>query len=221
MKNFKYTSIKLSLISLLPLIISIGGCTLSAEQKVTQLTPEQINTSVNEWNELQPEIKRLIAMEKELIELKGLLMKLSQAPTASIEDINNEPLVPINLMTDKNNESHVNQSLSATPSMIDDNADTIKHINPDDIGSSAIQIGAFASKSDLILATEQFYQRFGSLKATTSAYSEPVVLGKALFRLKVGPFNSFKIAVKQCNTLKQEKVDCLPTKLKASGILIN
>jgi len=216
MPNIKCKPIKLSLISVLPLLI--GGCTLSADESAPQLTPEQINQSVNEWNKLQPDVKRLIAMEKELVELKGLLMKLSQAPAITTPAIVNEPPAPVNLMTEKDNESHVNQSLSATKSEMTETE--INHIKPENIGLSAIQIGAYASESDLLLATKQFYQQFNALKTTTFAYSEPVILGKALFRLKVGPFKSFKDAVNQCNTLKQATVDCLPTTLKSSAVLL-
>jgi hypothetical protein len=220
MNFFNQTPIKLSLVALLPIITSISGCTMNPQQGDNQLSPEQINQSVNQWNALQPDVKRLIAMEKELVELKGLLMKLSQEPLQESAIVVSAPLAPTNMMTEKDNASHVTQSLSTT-SLTSSAAAPELNIKSKKIGASAIQIGAFGSKADLNLATKQFYQQFSALKAITFAFSEPVVLGKALFRLKIGPFKSFKSAIKQCESLKQAKVDCLPTKLKANAILVN
>lgn len=222
MPNLTYSSKKSLLIAMLPIVVTMNGCTINAEPEIDELSAAQINDSIVQWNAMQPDVKRLIAKEQELTELKELLLKLTQAPVMNKEEeVVMHEEAPVNLMSEKDNELHQQQSLSAVKSNADLVASKNSKIAPNDVGAAAVQIGAFGSRADLELATKQFYNRFNGLTQTTAAYSEPVVLGKALFRLKIGPFKTRKIAKNQCDALKKAQLDCMPSKLKANSMLVN
>lgn len=207
-KNINNLSLSLMLSSAL----LMSGCTITNVADEERLSADQIDASVKEWQAMQPEVARLMAMEKELTELKGLLLKLTEEPVieaASMPAVNNS--VP------KMQKKMPPTRLTSQPTqqtMVDINK------NEDVAGKVAIQIGAFASTKDLVNASGLFYQAFSTLNNSTKAYSEKIDIGRALYRLKVGPFTSKGAATSQCEILKSRKMGCLVTSFNTSAKLV-
>lgn len=212
--HLKQPSNKLFLLAIFPVTTLITSCAFSPQQDAEELSLQEMNEAVKEWDTLEPDVKRLIAMEKEITELKGLLMKLTGKPV----------ITPLPISKPINNRVSAVEKKVLLPE-VKPKAQLISKIKPkikqESIKGWSVQIGAFSSLGDIKLAANNFYQQFNELQLTTSAYSESATRsGKSFFRLKVGPFNSFKLANQQCILAKKSKIDCLPAQLSGAGIVI-
>ena len=170
-----------------------------------QLSLSQMSHSIKEWDALQPDVKRLIILQKEN---KAAEIKTLQKPVIEIPVVEEAVIV----------EDVVIENIAIEPEVI---APTIESTH---VGKWGIQIGAYYSTKDIELATNIFYKKFGDLKDTTFTYSESVptkTAGKELLRLKVGQFENFKMANEQCALFKQQKFDCLPAKLAENSTRVN
>ncbi len=199
---------KLSLSLMLSSTLLMSGCTITNVADEERLSAEQIDASVKEWQAMQPEVTRLIAMEKELTELKGVLLKLTEEPA-----MESDSMVAV-----KEPMPEMPQAQMMPQLMQQTMADVNK--SDDVAGGIAIQIGAFASAKDLANASGLFYQKFSTLSSTTKAYSEQIDIGRALYRLKIGPFTNKGAATSQCEVLKSRKMGCLVTSFKTSAKLV-
>jgi len=211
--RLKVSSSKLFLLAILPAVALLASCAATSEQEAEELSLQELNEAVKEWDTLEPDVKRIIAMEKEITELKGLLIKLTDKP-AIAPPPQSKPFNKTVAVVKK--EMPVVKKKAPVP-----NVNLKAKIKPENINDWSVQIGAFSSLVDIKLASNSFYQKFNNLQTTTSAYSELVTTsGKPFFRLKIGPFNSFKLANQQCIQAKKLKIDCLPSKLSSVGILV-
>lgn len=222
--RLKVSSSKLFLLAILPAVGLLASCAATSEQEAEELSLQELNEAVKEWDTLEPDVKRIIAMEKEITELKGLLIKLTDkpaiAPPPQSKPLKNTvtvvkkeiPVVKKEILVAKKKTPVPNANLKAKVDA---------KVKPENINDWSVQIGAFSSLADIKLASNSFYKKFSNLQTTTSAYTELVTTsGKPFFRLKIGPFNSFKLANQQCIQAKQLKIDCLPSKLSSVGILV-
>jgi len=212
--HLKSPSNKRLLLAVFPILTLITSCAVNPQQDSEKLSLQELNEAVKEWDTLEPDVKRIIAMEKEMTELKGLLIKLTDEPV----------IAPLPVSKPINNKVTVVKKKVLAPK-VKPQSQTISNITPKtnlkSITGWGVQIGAFSSLTDIKLAVNRFYQQFDNLQTTTSAYSESVTAsGKRFFRLKIGPFNSFKLANQQCIQAKQSKIDCLPAQLSGTGILV-
>jgi len=211
--RFKVSSNKLFLLTILPTIVLLTSCAATSEQEAEELSLQELSEAVKEWDTLEPDVKRIIAMEKEITELKGLLIKLTEkpviAPLPQSKPFNNTvTVVKKEVLMAKKKASVPNVNLKTKTKL-------------ENINDWSVQIGAFSSLADIKLASNGFYQKFNNLQSSTSAYSELVTTsGKRFFRLKIGPFNSFKLANQQCIQAKKLKIDCLPAQLSGAGLLV-
>lgn len=203
---------KLSLSLMFSSTLLMSGCTITNVTDEERLSAEQIDASVKEWQAMKPEVARLMAMEKELTELKGLLLKLTEEPV-----IEAAPMSAV-----KNSMPEIQKNMPPAQKMSQPTQQTMADVskNDDVAGQVAIQIGAFASTKDLVNASGLFYQKFSTLSNTTKAYSEEIDIGRALYRLKIGPFISKGAATSQCEILKSRKMGCLVTSFKTSAKLV-
>ncbi len=203
-------SLSLSLVLSSALLMS--GCTITSVADDDRLSAEQIDASVKEWQAMQPEVTRLMAMEKELTELKGLLLKLTEEPVMQTAPMS----------TVKESMPAMQKKMPQTQMTVQPMQQTMTDVNKrDDVaGQVAIQIGAFASIKDLVNASELFYQTFSTLSNTTKAYSEQIDIGRALYRLKIGPFEDKGAATSQCEILKSRKMGCLVTSFNSTVKLV-
>lgn len=190
----------------------MSGCTIKNVTDEERLSAKQIDASVKEWQAMKPEVARLMAMEKELTELKGLLLKLTEEPV-----IEAAPMSAVN-----NSMPETQKKMPQAQMMPQPMQQTMADVNKSDdvAGKIAIQIGAFASTKDLVNASGLFYQKFSTLSNTTKAYSEQIDIGRALYRLKIGPFTNKGAATSQCEALKSRKMGCLVTSFKTSAKLV-
>lgn len=176
-----------------------------------QLSLSQMSNSIKEWDELQPDVKRLITLQKEK---KAAEIKALQEPVINLPVVEEVPVVEEAPVV----EEVVVEDIAIEPEVI---APIIESTH---VGKWGIQIGAYYSTKDIELATNIFYKKFGDLKETTFTYSESVptkTAGKELLRLKVGQFENFKMANEQCALFKQQKFDCLPAKLAENSTRVN
>lgn len=199
---------------------ALNGCTITNVADNERLSPEQIDASVKEWQAMQPEVERLVAMEKEITELKSILLKLTDEPMSQPAMPQNEQ--PSSMPTSVTMPQPVVAEKSAAhsyqvPPMQEKSAMSQSSI----AGQHAIQIGAYGSVKDLRRASKLFYQRFDSLLETTRSYGELIGHGRNLYRLKVAPFSDKQQAMAQCNQLKAQKQGCLVTTLNSGAKLVN
>lgn len=209
-----------TLVAILVSAALLSGCTITNVADDERLSPEQIDASVKEWQAMQPEVERLVAMEKEITELKSILLKLTEEPTP-------QPTTP-------QNEQASSMSASVTMpqlAMAEKSAAHSSQMQPVQekramrqsslAGQHAIQIGAYGSVKDLRRASKLFYQRFESLSESTRSYGELIGHGRNLYRLKIAPFSDKQQAMAQCEQLKAQKLGCLVTTLNSGAMLVN
>ncbi|MGB0834952.1 MAG: SPOR domain-containing protein [Psychrobium sp.] len=201
----------------------LNGCTITNVADNERLSPEQIDASVKEWQAMQPEVKRLVAMEKEITELKSILLKLTDEPMSQQTMPQNEqsssmsaPVTMAQPVMAEKSAAHSSQ-MSPKQDKQEKNATSQSSI----AGQHAIQIGAYGSVKDLRRASKLFYQRFESLSETTRSYGELIGHGRNLYRLKVAPFSDKQQAMAQCEQLKAQKLGCLVTTLNSGAKLVN
>lgn len=209
-----------ALVAILVSAIALSGCTITNVADNERLSPEQIDASVKEWQAMQPEVERLVAMEKEITELKSILLKLTEEPMSQPAMPQNEQSssmsAPVTMAQSVMAEKSAAHSSQMSPKQ-EKNVMSQSSI----AGQHAIQIGAYGSVKDLRRASKLFYQRFESLSETTRSYGELIGHGRNLYRLKVAPFSDKQQAIAQCEQLKAQKLGCLVTTLNSDAKLIN
>lgn len=226
----------------------LAGCTLTPEKKGTMTNAElqeALQTQQQEWEDMKPQLQRILALESDL---KVLVETLDTVPESSesltqemapaaeaAQQANQAPVMPSAALADINSAStSVNEVQTATRSdkpfrqSPPSNAVTAEFQGgaktKADSGANSqyygVQLAAYGSEKQAIQGWQSITQKYAEEFADTAPLiNRHQVKGKTYYQLIVGPFLKKAYSVDFCNMLKQMQQECLVTRYKGDPFL--
>lgn len=226
----------------------LAGCTLTPEKKGTMTNAElqeALQTQQQEWEDMKPQLQRILALESDLKLLvetldtvpessESLTQEMAPAaetaqqanqapvlPSAALADINAKPEMATAPMSTTRSDKPFRQGPPSNAVTAEFQGGTKTKA---DAGSTSqyygVQLAAYGSESLAIQGWQSITQRFAEEFADTAPLiNRHQVKGKTYYQLIVGPFLKKAYSVDFCNKLKQMQHDCLVTRYKGDPFL--
>ena len=213
-KNGFIKNIVMSVLLLLCLI----SCSSQTEKAVesAKLTEQQTNDfkrsqqHIQEWEEIAPSLKRLVAIESEL---KSLISELNRVVSAE----QNKKIVT------GQEKSQSSQNTVLKPVMDNDNvivstpssissSNTVP-LNIKDTELYSLQFASLANKNGLLPIWGKLQDKHRKILGNLQPrYQKTILNGKTYYRLKAGEFHTKSLAVELCKELSALGENCYITK---------
>jgi septal ring-binding cell division protein DamX len=210
------------------LLFSLISCTSHTDQSVarTQLTVQQIHDlkksqeHIQEWEEIAPSLKRLVAIESEL---KSLISELNSIATNESNNIQTDKIQHKITESPEKENNKLSHNATMKPVMANDKvivSPALPISSPDKIplnknGSElySLQFISLATKESLPPIWEKLQDKHPQLLDNLQPrYQKTTLNGKAYYRLKAGEFHTKNLAAELCKELSAVGENCYITK---------
>jgi hypothetical protein len=200
------------------LLLCLISCSSQTEKPVesAKLTEQQTNDlkksqqHIQEWEEISPSLKRLVAIESEL---KSLISELNRVVSAE----KNKTIV-----TEQEKEQS-SQNTAVQPVMDNDNvivstplskaSSNTAPLNKKDAELYSLQFASLANKNSLLPIWEKLQDKHPQLLDNLQPrYQKASLNGKTYYRLKSGEFHTKGLADELCKELSALGENCYITK---------
>lgn len=173
-----------------------------------KITNPKFEEHLSEWLELKPSVKRLIAIEGELLELIEQLSAMTNKPSNIATKNKTQPTF------DKGQKLPTEQvSPVEIPKLPLPRATTISKERQ----SYALQLAALNEKVQIKTTWNALVKKHPSILNTLElTYEESIVNSKTYYRVKAGKFNDKATAIQLCKQLIILKTNCIPTIYKGT-----
>ena len=177
----------------------------------------KLEKHLSEWQELKPGVKRLVAIEAELVQLIDQLNQMVNDNSEAVEVSDNSETLEVN--NNKKPPSMAKEVEINRPAAIVPNKTKLEKSQPEknssivpETATYALQLASVSNKDSLTQAWLKIKpkapQLFYNLKPS---YEQVNVKGKIYFRLKIGSFGTLAKANKFCDQLMLQGVKCFST----------
>ena len=222
----RFLDVKITQVLILLSCLGLAACSNNggqeAEPEITkEALHEQLNSYIDVWAPLAPEIQRLLALESDMQLLVAELGKASNLGSAPIEQLTKQKASQAE--RDARNQTELVQSgqKNQKSNSVADEAIAAKQqrcaISSNFSMSKSshckvrvgIHLAAFKTESNVKLGWDYFKYKFGNMFINKQPLVEPIIREEGTYQsLRVGPYTSATKAHQICKQLKRQNQYC-------------